>query len=463
MARERRSPHRRGVGKARFEMSQNHPFEQEELMAYLDGELSTDRAAAAVAHLEWCPDCQQVAAVLREVSQDLMAWEVGSSSPRIEAGISSALEERGRAEVGATDGKEIPRGVSRVRQFAPWVLGFAAVGLVVIVGLSVKNSRSNRVFQSVAYSVGEGSAGKEPQNGRVYDRLQQFSKLQQAPETQALPMDSNGLPHGPGNQPQRSISSGMELKLGQGNATHREELAAGDSIALPPNGPMIVRTAGVTLTTRDFDQARAGLDDILRRHRGYVGELNINTPTGVGRTLTAILRVPADQLDATLVEVRKLGRVEAESQSGQEITAQYVNLEARLSNGRNTERRLIDLLQQRTGKLADVLAVETELSRVRGEIESMESQRKSLAKQVDFATLHATVDEDYKAQLQVVPPSTSTQFRNAAVDGYRSMVDGFVGVAVFLFSYGPSLLLWCALLFFPVRFFWRKLRRVNPE
>lgn len=231
----------------------------------------------------------------------------------------------------------------------------------------------------------------------------------------------------------------------------------------PPNGPMIVRTAGVTLTTRDFDQARAGLDDILRRHRGYVGELNINTPAGVGRTLTATLRVPADQLDATLGELRKLGRVEAESQSGQEITAQYVDLEARLSNSRNTERRLVDLLQQRTGKLADVLAVETELSRVRGEIESMESQRKSLAKQVDFATLNATVNEDYKAQLQVVPPSTSTQFRNAAVDGYRSMVDGIVGVAVFLFSYGPSLLFWAALLFFPVRFFWRQLRRVNPE
>jgi hypothetical protein len=83
-------------------------------------------------------------------------------------------------------------------------------------------------------------------------------------------------------------------------------------------------------------------------------------------------------------------------------------------------------------------------SRVRGEIESMESQRKTLANQLDFATLNATVNEDYKAQLQVVPPSTSTQFRNAAVDGYRSMIDGIVGVAVFLFSYGPSLLFWCS-------------------
>jgi anti-sigma factor RsiW len=443
-------------------MSQNHPFEQEELMAYLDGELSTDRAAAAVAHLERCPECQRVAAVLRDVSQELMAWEVGPSSPRIEAGISPALEERGRKEAGSTavSGKS-GRGIFRIRRFAPWALGLGAVGLVVLVGLSVRNRRSNRVFQSVAssVSVGEPVTGKAPQNGRTGDGLELFSKLQ-APPAPPLPASSTGPVGGPDVQAERSFSVDGQPALDRGSAVRTEILMVPDSMVPPPNGPMIVRTAGVTLTTRDFDQARAGLDDILQRHRGYVGELNVNTPAGVGRTLTATLRVPANQLDATLAELRKLGRVEAESQSGQEITAQYVDLEARLSNGRNTERRLTDVLQQRTGKLADVLAVETELSRVRGEIESMESQRKTLANQVDFATLNATVNEDYKAQLQVVPPSTSTQFRNAAVDGYRSMVDGIVGVAAFLFSYGPSLLFWALLLFFPVRSLWRKLRRV---
>ena len=436
-------------------MGQNHPIEQEELMAYLDGELSTDRAAAAVAHLERCSECQRVAAVLREVSQDLMAWEVGSSSSRIEAGISSALESREGAEATSVGG-QTGRGVSRIRRFAPWALGFAVVGFLVVVGLSVRSNQSSRTFQSVASSVSAPIAGRAPQNEQTFDRLEQFSKLQ-APPAAPLAAGSNRPARGPADHAQSSLSS-LQLKVDRGNALYREELDAGDSAVPPANGPMIVRTAGMTLTTKDFDQARAGLDDILKRHHGYIGELNVNTPVGVGRTLTATLRVPADQLDVTLAELRKLGRVEVESQSGQEITAQYRDLEARLSNGRNTERRLTELLQQRTGKLSDVLAVETELSRVRGEVESMESQRKSLANQVDFATLSATVNEDYKAQLQVVPPSTSTQFRNAAVEGYRSMVDGIVGVAVFLFSYGPSLLFWGALLFFPVRFFWRKVR-----
>jgi len=48
----------------------NHPIENEELMAYLDDELSPDRAAAAVAHIERCEDCQKLAADLRGVSQN---------------------------------------------------------------------------------------------------------------------------------------------------------------------------------------------------------------------------------------------------------------------------------------------------------------------------------------------------------------------------------------------------------
>ena len=141
------------------------------------------------------------------------------------------------------------------------------------------------------------------------------------------------------------------------------------------------------------------------------------------------------------------------------MTSQYVDLQARLTNARNTEERLTDLLRNRTGKLSDVLEVERELDRVRGEIEQMEAERKTMASQVSFATLNATIREDYKAQLQVVPPSTSTRLSNAAVDGYRSMVDGVVDLALFLLSNGPSLLLWGAILFMPARVVWKKVRR----
>ena len=76
-------------------MSTNiHPIEQEELMAYLDGELPAGQATEALSHLERCPECQTLAADFRGVSQELMAWEVESREAGIPSEINAALGER---------------------------------------------------------------------------------------------------------------------------------------------------------------------------------------------------------------------------------------------------------------------------------------------------------------------------------------------------------------------------------
>src|SRR5262249_21392873 len=225
-----------------------------------------------------------------------------------------------------------------------------------------------------------------------------------------------------------------------------------------PTVPMIARTAALTLVAKEFDKTRAGLEEILKRHNGYIGELNVSVPSDAGRTLMATLRIPEPQLEAALAELKRLGRVENEAQGGEEVTQQYVDLEARLKNAQHTEQRLTQMLAQRTGKLQDVLKVELEIDRVRGEIEQMQAEKKALTKRVAFATLNTVVKEEYHAKLQAAPPSTSSRFRNAAVDGYNSVVEGLIDVGLFLLSSGPSLLIWVAILFFPARWLWRKVR-----
>jgi hypothetical protein len=233
----------------------------------------------------------------------------------------------------------------------------------------------------------------------------------------------------------------------------------GQSVAEPVPGPMIIRTAQLTVVIQNLDTARAQVDKIVQRYSGYVGDLTVSAPSDGPRKLTATLRVPSTQLDAALAELKKLGHVESETQNGQDVTAQYVDLEARLSNSRNTEKRLLELLSNRTGKLSDVLEVETELSRVREEIERMEGERRLIAKQVEYATLTATVTEEYKAPARALPESLSTRFRNAGVDGYQSVVNFIIGVALFLISDGPMLVVWILILLLPARWAWRKYRK----
>jgi uncharacterized small protein (DUF1192 family) len=220
---------------------------------------------------------------------------------------------------------------------------------------------------------------------------------------------------------------------------------------------MVIRRAVLALTAGDFDNARAEMQRLVALHHGYIGRLETASPSGAARSLKATLRVPADRLDAIIAGLKKLGRVEQESQTGEEVTQQYVDLVARLSNARNTEQRLIQVLRQNTGRVSDILQVEKEIARVREEIERMEAQRKNLETLVSFATLEFRLSEEFKAQFQA-PPSMARRLWNEFVEGWRSAFDSAFGLALFILGYGPSLLFWFAILFFPVRFAWRRLR-----
>ena len=122
-------------------MSTNiHPIEQEELMAYLDGELPADQATEALSHLELCTECQALAADFRGVSQELMAWEVESPEAGIPAKINAALGERlQKSQAGKVSS---PRLKNRVTSRWVWAGAFAIVCMAV--GLTLTLTRRNR-------------------------------------------------------------------------------------------------------------------------------------------------------------------------------------------------------------------------------------------------------------------------------------------------------------------------------
>jgi type II secretory pathway pseudopilin PulG len=428
----------------------NHPVEQEELMAYLDGELSPKSAVETASHLEHCRECQKLAADLREISQMMTTWQVEASDDGLADAVAQELEKQ---EQGRPERAGIDRGAYRMlwKRGLFWTGGAAAAVAI--------------LFAIFVPSLLRSSKGAE-ESARIarLRQVQAQGRLESVPSEQGRNDTSiysyaseNRLKHPmatPGATPRPGVGSLGRLQADLDIDGQNES----DNPTSAVNGPMIVRTAELEVTTKDFDKARPSVEEILKRRHGYIGELNVNTPTGAARSLTGTLRVPATQLDTTLADLKALGRTEKESQGGEEVTQQYVDLQARLANSKHTEQRLTDILRERTGKLSDVLAVEMQISRVRGEIEQMEAQRKTMKNQVDFATLTLTVSEEYKEQLKAVPSSTGTQFRNAAVEGYRSLVDGIISILLWLLSAGPTLLVWAAILFFPVRMLWRKIR-----
>ncbi len=426
--------------------SKLQPVSPEELMAYLDGELPPERAAAVASHLEECRECQILAAEIRSVSESLTMWEVETVSSSIDSGVAQALDEWERAASNQAPGSLWGR-VSGTRfRFVTWAGGAVAaslVGLLVALSLVTTYRRSPEPMGS-------------PVQSNSHQQLAYSARqtLQVAPPA--------GTPRrGPGVGDRDMLTATAALNQGQPVELATRRFAPAGATkpdTAPAMAPMILRTAQLTVVTQNLDVARTEMDRIVHKYSGYLGDLSASATTDGPRRLTATLRVPASQLDAALTELKTLGKVESESQSGQDVTSQYVDLEARLGNSRNTEQRLVELLRQRTGKLSDVLEVETEISRVREEIERMEGERRLLAKQVEYATLTATVTEEFKAPARVLPESLGTRLRNAAIGGYESAVNFVIDVVLFLASNGPMLLLWAAILFFPARWAWRKAR-----
>lgn len=228
--------------------------------------------------------------------------------------------------------------------------------------------------------------------------------------------------------------------------------------------PMIARTVSLTVRVKDIASSRAALDSILARHHGYAASLTLNTPDDGPRSFQSSLRIPAAELQAALNDLRHLGRVETETQSGEEVTQQHADLVARLTNARETEQRLRQLLAERTGKMQDVLDVEEKISETRGEIESMEADQALLEHRVSFATIDIQVVEEYKEQLAAgTTVSAGTRLHNAFIAGVRHAGGAILGLVLFLEEFGPVLVIWLVILAVPAVFLWRRYRRISRQ
>jgi hypothetical protein len=167
--------------------------------------------------------------------------------------------------------------------------------------------------------------------------------------------------------------------------------------ALPGDGAItgdridVVRNGSFSLEVADVEASLTRLTGIVKSQGGYVSGSYRYTDASMPY-LTVTFRIPAASFDASVLALRAEGTVLSEQISTYEVTMQLVDLEARLRNLRASETALLDLMTQAT-TVSDVLAVQTQLTSVRSDIESYDAQRAALADQVAMTTISVTISQ----------------------------------------------------------------------
>lgn len=181
----------------------------------------------------------------------------------------------------------------------------------------------------------------------------------------------------------------------------------------------LIKTASVILEVKQTEDAIERLTRLIKEHKGYVSDLQEWTDELGNQGASVTFRVPASRFEDALNGVKALGKTLNVQVNSEDVTEEYVDIDAQLRNLKRTEERLLGHLS-RTGRLVDTLAVERELSRVRQEIERLEGRLRFLSHRVMYCTLSVTLRQSARTQPLVPPESFSTG--KVASDAVRALV-----------------------------------------
>ncbi len=224
---------------------------------------------------------------------------------------------------------------------------------------------------------------------------------------------------------------------------------------------LIIRNADLAIVVDDTEETLEAIEALVAEAGGWVVNSNVWETSGVKRGSVTV-RVPADELDPFLDEVHTLANeVTSESISGQDVTEEYVDLQAQLSNLKATADRVRGFLDE-ARDVEEALSVNAELSRLEGEIERITGRMQYLERSARFSSVSIEITPDELAQPVTIgrwqPQGTARGAIQALIKALQWLVDALIVIGLFVL---PLVLVIGGPLYLFIRFL-RKRRKRRP-
>ncbi len=206
----------------------------------------------------------------------------------------------------------------------------------------------------------------------------------------------------------------------------------------------IINNAELTIETDAPNEGQQKIATIAEKHGGFVviseSKQNDAVSQNVASTVVnVVVRVPAQKFQATIDEIRAVGgRILYQKTAGQDVTEEYIDLEARIRTKRALETQFLEIMKQ-ARKISDAMEVQTQLADVRTQIEQLEGRRRFLENQSALSTINITL----RTSTPVVAAATRGFFfdlKSAFGDGMEAGAEILLGVIRFVIVMIPVIL-----------------------
>lgn len=210
----------------------------------------------------------------------------------------------------------------------------------------------------------------------------------------------------------------------------------------------LIRDVNLEVETETFEELLSTVGEKTQSLGGYIEEsytYNGSNYYGKGtRNASLTIRIPAEKLDTFLSAVSEISNVISRNESVTDVTLQYVDMESHKKVLLTEQERLLELLEK-AETIEDIISLESRLSEVRYQIESMEAQLRTMDNRVNYSTVYLYINEVAKltpVKEQSVWEKISTGFANSLYN----VGDGFVNFGIGFVISLPYLLVWAVII-----------------
>lgn len=225
------------------------------------------------------------------------------------------------------------------------------------------------------------------------------------------------------NQLAVSVPAPMAKRVQQ---PHKLLAAAGSDVsAITGAGARLtIENASLSIEIESYESWLTGVEKQIAKHEGYLQSVNSRRVYDNVQTGNLVAWIPNLRLVTFVHELKQSAlSVEGESRSGRDVSSEFFDLEAHITNKKKTEERFREILAD-AKSVEEILSVERGLARLRDEIDRLEGRKKHLEERIEMSS----VSVDWHEPFPVGSDTKGKGFWNIIIDGFHEGIRGFAVV-----------------------------------